>query len=71
MNNSKVWYVTGASRGLGLSLVKQLLASGYRVAATSRTVSELQDAVGVDDPAHFLPIKVDLTKAEDNYQSIE
>jgi len=35
MNTSKVWFVTGASRGLGLSLVKKLLDNGYRVAATS------------------------------------
>jgi len=36
MNASKVWYVTGASQGLGLVLVKKLLANGYRVAACSR-----------------------------------
>ena len=36
MENKKVWYVTGASKGLGLALVKVLLEQGYRVAATSR-----------------------------------
>ncbi len=36
MGNSKVWYITGASQGLGLALVKKLLEGGYRVAATSR-----------------------------------
>ena len=40
MNTSKVWYVTGASRGLGLILVKKLLKNGYRVAATSRDASK-------------------------------
>ena len=55
MNNSKVWYVTGASRGLGLSLVKKLLTSGYRVAATSRTIKELQEAVGINDPSVSFP----------------
>jgi NAD(P)-dependent dehydrogenase (short-subunit alcohol dehydrogenase family) len=30
MNNQKVWFVTGASKGLGLSLVKQLLNKGYK-----------------------------------------
>ena len=34
MNNSKVWYITGSSQGLGLTLVKKLLENGYRVAAT-------------------------------------
>jgi short-subunit dehydrogenase len=71
MNNSKVWYVTGASQGLGLSLIKQLLATGYRVAATSRSENELQKAAGINYPSHFLPLKVDLTNAEDIRQSIE
>lgn len=60
----KVWYVTAASRGLGLSLVRKLLAAGYRVAATSRSANELRQAVGVDDPGCFLPLKVDLTSAD-------
>jgi hypothetical protein len=64
MDTNKVWYVTGASRGLGLSLVKKLLAAGYRVAATSRSANELQQAAGVDDPSRFLPLKVDLTSAD-------
>lgn len=71
MNNNKVWYVTGASQGLGLSLVKQLLAAGYRVAATSRSVTDLQKAAGVDDGERFLPLKVDLTSPDDIRQSIE
>jgi NAD(P)-dependent dehydrogenase (short-subunit alcohol dehydrogenase family) len=28
MDNKKVWFITGASKGLGLSLVNQLLAAG-------------------------------------------
>ncbi len=35
MNTNKVRYVTGASQGLGLSLIKQLLSAGYRVAAST------------------------------------
>ena len=31
------WFVTGASRGLGLALVKYLLERGDRVAATTRS----------------------------------
>jgi len=54
----KVWYVTGASKGLGLSLVKQLLAAGNKVAATSRNLSELEKVVGGDP--NFLPLAVDL-----------
>jgi len=60
MDSSKVWYVTGASQGLGLNLVKKLLTSGYRVAATSRNAQTLKDAVGVIDTDRFLPLAVDL-----------
>jgi NAD(P)-dependent dehydrogenase (short-subunit alcohol dehydrogenase family) len=59
MDNQKVWFVTGASKGLGLSLVKQLLKEGFKVAATSRKINELTDAVGVDGP-NFLPLVLDL-----------
>ncbi len=38
--NNKVWYVTGASKGLGLSLVKKLLQHVYKVAATSRNIND-------------------------------
>ncbi len=60
MKKKKIWYVTGASKGLGLSLVKKLLADGYRVAATSRDRSSLQAAVGTADQELFLPLEVDL-----------
>lgn len=75
MSNSKVWYVTGASRGFGLSLVKQLLVAGYRVAATSRNLDSLKKAVG--DAARggtstrFLPLGVDLTSSDAIRRSIE
>ena len=71
MSTDKVWYVTGASQGLGLSLVKQLLAAGYRVAATSRSVTGLQNAVGANDPGRFLSLKVDLTSGDEIRRSIE
>lgn len=59
MVTEKVWFVTGASKGLGLSLVKQLLDKGFSVAATSRNSDDLRQAVGTSD-ARFLPLAVDL-----------
>lgn len=64
MNTSKVWYITGASQGLGLTLVKKLLADGYRVAATSRNVQKLKEAVGLFDTDRFLPLAVDLNNED-------
>ncbi|WP_431209473.1 SDR family NAD(P)-dependent oxidoreductase [Puia sp. P3] len=59
MNTSKVWYITGPSQGLGLTLVKKLLAAGYRVAATSRNAQMLKNAVGLVDSERWLPLSVD------------
>jgi NAD(P)-dependent dehydrogenase (short-subunit alcohol dehydrogenase family) len=59
MDTKKVWLVTGASKGLGLSLVKKLLNEGYQVAATSRTRASLVSEVGTS--ANFLPLEVDVT----------
>jgi len=64
MNLSKVWFVTGASQGLGLQLVKKLLDNGYRVAATSRHAQALRTAVGVIDDTLFLPLAVDLSNPD-------
>jgi NAD(P)-dependent dehydrogenase (short-subunit alcohol dehydrogenase family) len=32
----QVWFVTGASRGLGRSVVEQALGAGHRVVGTAR-----------------------------------
>jgi len=62
MENKKVWFVTGASKGLGLTLVKKLLSIGHNVAATSRNLSDLSKAVGEFE--NFLPLSVDLISEE-------
>jgi NAD(P)-dependent dehydrogenase (short-subunit alcohol dehydrogenase family) len=70
MNTSKVWYVTGASQGLGLTLVKKLLEKGYRVAATSRNTQALRKSVGMTDTEQFLPLAVDLNNLDSIDESI-
>jgi len=59
MGLKKVWFVTGASKGLGLSLVNQLLKAGQCVAATSRNVNDLVAAVN-SNSEKFLPLAVNL-----------
>jgi short-subunit dehydrogenase len=71
MSNSKVWYVTGASQGLGLTLVKMLLDNGYRVAATSRDAHTLSQAVGLVDKERFLPMAVDLNNPDCIDESVQ
>jgi len=59
MVENKVWYITGTSRGLGASLVKQLLEKGQRVVATTRNVNAFSSLTGYDKS--FLPVETDLT----------
>lgn len=63
MENIRTWFITGASKGFGLSLVRQLLEAGQRVAATSRDLNALIAAVGVKT-ANFLPLEVDLANED-------
>ena len=60
MDKKKVWFITGASKGLGLSLVHQLLKAGQYVAATSRNIDELKKAIDTDSKK-FLPLVVNLS----------
>jgi NAD(P)-dependent dehydrogenase (short-subunit alcohol dehydrogenase family) len=63
METRKVWFVTGASKGLGLTLVKKLLANDYHVAATSRNMETLIKEIG-DVSGSFLPLEMNLTDNE-------
>ena len=56
---NRVWFITGAARGIGLSLARQAMAKGDSVAATSRTLESLRQAFG-EDSAQFLALEVDL-----------
>jgi NAD(P)-dependent dehydrogenase (short-subunit alcohol dehydrogenase family) len=54
------WFVTGASRGLGLELVRQLLDRGDNVAATSRSTARLLEGVTGVSTERLLPLALDL-----------
>lgn len=64
METKKVWFVTGASKGLGFELVKKLLSEGFQVAATSRTVESLIATIG-ETSENFLPLSVNITDNND------
>ncbi|KAA2224416.1 SDR family NAD(P)-dependent oxidoreductase [Chryseobacterium sediminis] len=64
METKKVWFVTGASKGLGFELVKKLLSEGFQVAATSRTVESLISTIG-ETSENFLPLSVNITNNND------
>ncbi|KAL4779902.1 hypothetical protein BJX76DRAFT_364835 [Aspergillus varians] len=65
---SKVWFITGSSRGLGLSIAKAALNSGASIIATARTPEQLNDLVQKYGSDRVLPIKLDVT---DNNQVLQ
>lgn len=64
----QTWLVTGASKGLGNSLVKQLLDKGFSVAATSRSIGKLEAQFGQHE--NFLALQTDLSDRESIFDSV-
>ncbi|MFZ4929111.1 SDR family NAD(P)-dependent oxidoreductase [Chryseobacterium sp. Mn2064] len=69
MSNQKIWFITGASKGMGLLLSKLLLDKGDKVAATSRNTEHLKKGIGIESE-NFLPIELDITNSEAVKQAI-
>ena len=49
MSGKKVWFITGAGRGMGVDIVQAALAAGRAVVATGRNTESVADAVGEAD----------------------
>lgn len=66
---SKVWFVTGASKGFGREFVNGALKNGDKVAATARdprTLSDLVEEYG----AAVLPLQLDVTDREQVFGAV-
>ena len=63
MNNKRVWFVTGASRGMGVDFAKAALAAGHAVVASGRDRDAVSKAVGPSDD--LLAVRLDVTKRAD------
>ena len=63
MSNGKVWFVTGASRGMGVDFAKAALAAGHAVVATGRNTDAVAKAVG--ESADLLVVELDVTRRAD------
>ena len=63
MTEKKVWFVTGAGRGMGVDIAKAALAAGYAVVATGRDPAKVTSAVGAQDD--LLAVRLDVTAPGD------
>jgi NAD(P)-dependent dehydrogenase (short-subunit alcohol dehydrogenase family) len=67
---SKVWFVTGSSRGLGRKFVETALARGDKVAATARNTATLDDLVASYGEA-VLPLAMDVTDRSAVFEAVD
>jgi NAD(P)-dependent dehydrogenase (short-subunit alcohol dehydrogenase family) len=63
MTMKKVWFVTGAGRGMGVDIARAALAAGNAVVATGRNPRAVSKAIGQSDD--LLTLKLDVTSSED------
>jgi NAD(P)-dependent dehydrogenase (short-subunit alcohol dehydrogenase family) len=63
MSETKVWFITGAGRGMGVDIAKAALAAGDAVVATSRNTDAVAEVVGEAD--NLLVVKLDVTSRAD------
>jgi NAD(P)-dependent dehydrogenase (short-subunit alcohol dehydrogenase family) len=60
---SKVWFITGAGRGMGLDIAKAALAAGHKVVASGRNTEKVARALGVSPD--LLVVKLDVSSPAD------
>jgi len=69
MTDKKVWFITGAGRGMGVDIAKATLAAGNAVVATARNTDTVTAALGQDD--HILAAKLDVTDPGDAEAAVQ
>jgi NAD(P)-dependent dehydrogenase (short-subunit alcohol dehydrogenase family) len=59
MSDKKVWFITGAGRGMGVDIAQAALKAGHAVVATGRNTEAVADALGEADDV--LVVELDIT----------
>jgi NAD(P)-dependent dehydrogenase (short-subunit alcohol dehydrogenase family) len=69
MTDKKIWFITGAGRGMGVEFAKAALAAGDAVVATGRNPEAVAKAVGAAD--ELLVVKLDVTSTQDAEAAVQ
>ena len=69
MDDKRVWFITGAGRGMGTCFTKAALAAGNAVVATGRRPDAVSDAVGSSED--LLAVKLDVTDVDDAAAAVD
>jgi len=70
-NPRKVWLVTGASSGLGLSIAQAAVAAGDIVVAAARRIDRLQAFAQSAPSGQVVPIQLDVTDAASRIAAVD
>jgi NAD(P)-dependent dehydrogenase (short-subunit alcohol dehydrogenase family) len=68
--DKKVWFVTGAGRGMGVDIAKAALATGNAVVATGRRPEAVEQALG-GAKEDLLVVKLDVTSPADAQAAVQ
>jgi NAD(P)-dependent dehydrogenase (short-subunit alcohol dehydrogenase family) len=60
MADKRVWFITGAGRGMGVDIARAALGAGHAVVATGRNTQAVAEAVGEADD--LLVVELDITR---------
>ena len=66
---SKVWFITGAGRGMGTDIARAALNVGYKVVATGRNTDRVIQAVGPSE--NLLVAKLDVTNPSEAVAAVK
>jgi len=69
VTEKKVWFVTGAGRGMGSHIARAALAAGHQVVATGRNPERVTDAIG--PASDLLAVKLDITDPADAQAAVQ
>jgi NAD(P)-dependent dehydrogenase (short-subunit alcohol dehydrogenase family) len=69
MTTKKVWFITGAGRGMGVDIAKAALAAGNAVVATGRNPEAVAAAIGATED--LLALKLDVTNHVDAQAAVQ
>jgi NAD(P)-dependent dehydrogenase (short-subunit alcohol dehydrogenase family) len=69
MTDKKIWFITGAGRGMGVNIAQAALAAGHSVVATGRDAARVAEAVGA--AGDLLAVKLDITDPADAEAAVQ
>ncbi|MFF8633791.1 SDR family NAD(P)-dependent oxidoreductase [Streptomyces pilosus] len=70
MADPRIWFITGASRGLGRAFAQAALSAGDRVVAVARNVEPLKELTE-KFPDHLVPLPLDVADRRAVFDAVE